>query len=313
MEEIKLHQFREKLELFGYAERTMEGYVNDTAMFFKYLQEKEGLASLAGLQISHVKAWQAWLAFEKFPLAGDRTVPQRLSASTVRNRLIGVKTFLRIMHQENLLPADYGQCIILMKKKKPLPRNIPTVEEIRRLLQAAVPDNPLGIRDRFILELLYATGIRNQELRTLTLHDLSIQERTLFVRGKGSRDRVVPVGDWVIPYALEHLHAARPWFARTTKTNLLLPTRNGRMIDASMLHKIISGYREKAGLTMKLSPHTLRHTCATHLVQAGADIRYVQELLGHNDLSSTQIYTRVSIGDLKKAHAKYHPANKDGF
>jgi integrase/recombinase XerD len=313
MEEIKLHQFREKLELFGYAARTVEAYVNETAQFFQYLKDKENLSSLADLQISHVKAWQAWLTFEKFSRAGSRANAQRLTAGTVTNRLVAVKTFFKTMHQEGLLPYDYSHRVIVPKKRKPLPRNIPTVEEMRRLLQTAVPDNPLGIRDRFIMELLYATGIRSCELRTLSVYDFNIQERVLYIRGKGNKDRMAPVGNWVIPYALEYLHAARPWLVRTTKTQLLFCCRNGQMLDSSMLHKIVTMYREKAGFTTKLSPHTFRHACATHMLQAGADIRYVQELLGHSDLSSTQIYTRVSIGDLKQAHEKFHPANRDDF
>jgi integrase/recombinase XerD len=135
----------------------------------------------------------------------------------------------------------------------------------------------------------------------------------LHVTGKGSKDRVVPIGEWVIPYALEYLHTARPWLVRLTKTDLLFPSCNGRLLDGQALGWIIRTYTAKAGLTMRITPHTMRHACATHMIQEGADIRYVQELLGHEDLNSTQIYTRVTIGDLKKAHLKYHPANKDEF
>jgi integrase/recombinase XerD len=313
MEEIKLHQFAEKLQLFNYAKRTIEDSVNNLKRFFLYLQEKENVNSLADLRPEHVKAWQTHMTFVKSAHAGTRDGTAYLSPNTIIKRLVALRTFFRIMHRENLLPYDYSASIIMPRYRKSLPRNLPNVEEVRRLLQAAVPDNPISIRDRFILELLYATGIRNLELRTLTVHDISIQERTLFIRGKGSKDRLVPLGTWVIPYALEHMHAARPYLIRITKTNLLLPTRNGCMIDASMLHKIVEGYRIKAGLPMRIAPHTLRHACATHLLQAGADIRYVQELLGHSELSSTQIYTHVSIGDLKRAHEKYHPANKESF
>ena len=307
LDEIKLLQFKEKMKLFGYAVRSVEGYAAEVRRFFCYLEEKENLKSILDAESSHLKAWQAHICFGKFR---DN---KPLTPGTLLTRLVAVKTFFRIMHQENLYPHNYAPCIIMPKKRRPLPRNIPTVDEMRRLLQAVVPDNPLGIRNRFMLELLYATGIRSEELRTRSVQDLSIQEKTLFVHGKGAKDRVVPLGNWVIPYALEYLHAARPYLVRLTKTNLLFPTINGFMLDSSCLHKLIKAYRIKAGITMNISPHTFRHACATHMLAAGADIRYVQELLGHSDLSSTQIYTKVTIGDLKLAHAKYHPANQQDF
>jgi integrase/recombinase XerD len=313
MEEIRLHQFREKMAVFGYAERSVDGYGKDIALFMKYLEEKENVKSFLDLKPEHVKAWHAHLTFEKFPKAGDRRGKYHLSNSTVSGRLLSLRLFFKLMHQENLLPYDYTVYVTVPKKRKALPRNIPTVEEMRRLLQVIVPDNPLGIRDRFMFELLYAAGIRNEELRKLPLHRLNIQERMILVTGKGSKDRAVPLGEWVIPYALEYLHCGRPWLVRNTPSDLLFPTRNGNMMDASTLDKLVKGYAREAGLVLRISPHTFRHACATHLLQAGADIRYVQELLGHNSLDSTQIYTRVTIGDLKKAHAKYHPANQDGF
>jgi integrase/recombinase XerD len=314
MEELKLHQFEEKLRLFGYAERTIGDNLVEMKRFFSYLQEKENITALDQLQTEQVKAYQAYLTFEKFPGAGDRQAAYHLSRNTVRQRLFALRIFFRIMYHEKLLPYDYTPCLVLPKKRRSLPKNVPTQEEMRRIIQAAVPDNPLGIRDRFLLELLYATGIRSTEVRSLTVHDLNIQERTLFIgQAKGGKQRLVPLGDWVLPYALEHLHTARPFLVRLTKAKLLFPSRNGWPLDPSGLHKIVNFYRKKAGLDMKLGPHTFRHACATHLIQQGADIRFVQELLGHEDLGSTQVYTKVTIGDLKKAHAKYHPANKESF
>jgi integrase/recombinase XerD len=313
MEEIKLHQYQEKMRMFGYAERTVDSYGKDMALFMRYLAEKENLQSFNDLKPEHVKAWHAHLTFEKFPKAGDRKGKYHLAPSTVNARLISLRLFFKIMHQENLLPYDYAGLVVLPKKRKRLPRNVPTPDVIRRFLQVIVPNNPLTIRDRFLFELLYATGIRNEELRKSTLHQFNIQERVMLVTGKGSRDRVVPIGEWVIPYALEYLHCGRPYLVRLIASDLLFPTRNGRMMDSSTLDKNVKRYAQAAGITINMSPHVFRHACATHMIQAGADIRYVQELLGHRDLGSTQVYTSVTITDLKKAHAKYHPANRDDF
>jgi integrase/recombinase XerD len=308
MEEIKLHQFKEKLQLLGYAKRTCEEYAEEAGRFFKYLAEKEDLKSVLDLTPEHVKAWQAFMTFEKSAL-----YKRRLAGSTVWHRLLVIRMFLRIMHQDSLLPFDYSASVVLPKHQRSLPGQVPDIDTIRKLLQAAVPDNPLGKRDRFMLELLYATGIRNQELCALTLQRLNVQDRTVHVTGKGSKDRVVPLGEWVIPYALEYLHTARPYLVRLVAGDLLFPSRNGWPLPRQNLNWILRKYANKAGLTNRITPHILRHACATHMLQAGADIRYVQELLGHEDLGSTQIYTRVTIGDLKKAHLKYHPANRDDF
>ncbi len=308
MEEMKVHQFKEKLKLLDYEDRTIKEYAEEVGRFYKYLEERENLQSIMNLRPEHIKAWHAFLTFEK-----SKRYNRLLAGGTVRHRLQAVKTFFKVMHEENLYPHDYTSCIVMPKKPKTLPKNVPGVDGIRKLLQTAVPDNPLHIRDRFMFELMYATGIRSLELRRLTIYDLHIQDRTLHIKGKGSKDRVVPIGERVIPYALEYLHAGRPWLLRLVKTDLLLPSKNGWQLDSKSLHWIVQVYKQKAGLQMKVTPHTLRHACATHMLQAGADIRYVQELLGHEDLSTTQIYTQVTIGDLKKAHLKYHPANRDDF
>jgi integrase/recombinase XerD len=308
MEAIKLHQFKEKMRLFGYAERTAREYAEEVGRFFKYLEENEDMKTLSDLTVEQVKAWHAYLTFKK----SERN-KRLLAGGTVLNRLQAVKTFFRIMYRENLCPHDYTSFIVLPKTQKPLPRNVPDVVCVRKLLQAIEPAGLLGVRNRFMLELMYATGIRSQELRQLTLYRLNVQERTLHVTGKGSKDRIVPMGEWVTPYALEYLHAARPRLARRTENDVLFLSRNGWPLTKNNLNWIIDTYRVKAGLTMRITAHALRHACATHMIQAGADIRYVQELLGHEDLGSTQIYTRVTIGDLKKAHLKYHPANRDDF
>lgn len=314
LDELRLRQFEEKLRIRGYSEKTVYETMHDLKLFIAYLREKENVTSMIQIEAKHVKSYQTYLTFEKFPRARPRDgTPHHLSQNTRRHRLGALIQFFRIMHEECLLPHDYSSCIVAVKKTAYLPKNIPSSEEMRRLIQAAVPDNPLGIRDRFMLELMYATGIRNTEVRSLKVQDLSIHDRTVFIKGKGDIERIVPIGEWVMPYAMEHLHIGRPYLLRLKNTDLLFPTRNGNLIDTSMLHRIVTFYRKKAGMDIKISPHTFRHACATHMLQGGADVRYVQELLGHQDLGSTQTYTRVTINDLKKAHAKYHPANRDGF
>jgi integrase/recombinase XerD len=161
------------------------------------------------------------------------------------------------------------------------------------------------------LELLYATGVRAEELVTIATDDLSLSDKTLFVHGKGAKDRIVPVGSWVMPWLLEYLEAARPVLIRKRKQSpLLFVTKTGGPIPHNNLSYIIRMQTQKAGLSTHLTPHSFRHACATHLLKHGADIRYIQELLGHESLGTTQIYTKIDITQLQLAHGRFHPRQR---
>lgn len=305
METILLHQFAEKLELLGYSKRSIAEYPYYMGKFCKYLTEHENIERLSDVRPEHLNAYHTWLQYTRFK--HDRY----LTGGTVRKRLVAVKAFYRIMHAERLIGQDYAPLISLPKQKKGLPRHVPTEKDMKTLLESIALKDPITIRDRAILELLYATGLRNEEIRTSTLDNLDLQERTLFVTGKGAKDRVVPVGDWVMPYLREYLETSRPRLLNPKEpTDLLFISKNGRRITFGNLGDMIRKYAKKAGVEHRISPHSFRHACATHLLKAGADIRYVQELLGHADLSSTQIYTKIDITFLKQAHKKYHPREK---
>lgn len=310
MDKIKLYQFREKLELLGYSKRAVKDYPDYVRLFFEYLEKEEDVQSINDIKPEHITAYHAWLQYKR------RKNGKYLSTVTVRRRLECVKTFYRVMHREKLVENDLAPEIITPKRQQPLPKHIPNEKEMKKLLDSIKPANPIGIRDRAMLELLYATGVRNEELRSVTMSNLDLTEKTLFVTGKGSKDRIVPVGEWVIPWLMEYLHAARPKLANTRKPcDILFLSKNGRMITNANLGDLIKKYAKRAGLQIPITPHSFRHACATHLLKGGADIRYVQELLGHADLSATQIYTKIDITFLKKAHKQYHPreAMSDGL
>jgi integrase/recombinase XerD len=305
MDEIKLHQFVEKLELLGYSKRCIVDYPANVRLFFRYLEKEEDVHNINDITPEHITAYHTWLTYKRHK-KGDY-----LSTITVRTRLGVLKTFYAVMYREKLIPHDYAPLIPLPRRCKTLPRNVPSEKEMQTLLNSVVPENLITKRDRALLELLYATGIRNQEARTVTRDNLDLTERTLFVTGKGSKDRIVPVGDWVMPYLLEYLEVARPKLINPREpTDLLFVSKNGRMITNANLGDMLKKYARRAGIENRISPHCLRHACATHLLKGGADIRYVQELLGHSDLASTQIYTRIDISFLKKAHKKYHPRER---
>jgi len=301
LEQIKLHQFAEKLEMAGYAKRTVADYLASMRQFALYLDEKEDAGRWNEVTEQHLKAYQAYIQF------GKRAKGKPLSAKTVAGRLGALKVFYRIMHKEKLLPQDLGESIRLPIARKRLPRHVPSQEDTLKLLNAAEPYTTLTIRDRAMLELLYATAIRSEELRTITIDDYDTAENRLFIRGKGSKDRIVPVGAWVTPYIEAYLEKSRPKLVRSHKpTTLMFLTNHGNKLARNELWYIVRKYAAKAGIA-PVMPHAIRHACATHLLHNGADIRIVQELLGHSSLASTQIYTRVDITQLHRAHARFHP------
>ncbi|MDD5342921.1 MAG: tyrosine-type recombinase/integrase [Smithella sp.] len=176
------------------------------------------------------------------------------------------------------------------------------------LLDAINPATVMGLRNRAMLELLYATGLRSAELLGLTVDNLNLSDKTLFIHGKGAKDRIVPVGSWVVPWLSEYLQTARPkLITKRSPCDLLFVSKTGRRIPHANLCYIVAKYAVNVALPMLPAPHAFRHACATHLLAHGADIRYIQELLGHACLGTTQIYTRVDITMLKQAHGKYHP------
>ena len=306
MEEMKLQQFAEKLELLGYSKRVIKDYPALLRLFFKYLEKEENIQALANITTEHITGYHCFLQYTK------HRKDIYLSTNTIRSRLGAVKTFFTLMHEEGIIEKDLGKQVTVPKRKKDLPRHVPSEQDMKILLDSIETKNPITTRDKAMLELLYATGIRNEELRTCTIDNLDVQEKTLFITGKGSKDRIVPVGDWVLPYLMEYLAIARPKLLKQkNSTTLLFISKNGKQLTEGNLCDLVHKYAIKAGLFYTITPHSFRHACGTHLLKAGADIRYVQELLGHADLSSTQIYTKLDLTFLKKAHTKFHPRQRD--
>jgi integrase/recombinase XerD len=305
MEKIFLHVFAEKLELMGLSKRCVKDYPYDMGLFLRFCEQRENLASIHDITPEHITAYQTHLQYTRFRKG------RYLATSTVVKRLDAVKKFYSVMYADGRIKQDYTGLITVPKKKRNIPRHVPGEKDMVTLLEAIQPTDPLTLRDRALFELLYATGLRSGEVRSLCVENFDRTEKTLFVTGKGAKDRVVPVGDWVMPYLLEYLEVGRPKLIDPRDpSDLLFLSKNGKQITTGNLGDLLRKYIKQAGLDMSISPHTIRHACATHLLKGGADIRYVQELLGHSDLSSTQIYTKLDVSFLKQAHKKYHPRER---
>ncbi len=234
-----------------------------------------------------------------------------LAVGTQIRLLCAARGFTRFLHHKDYLAADPGKAIVLPKMVKRLPKAILSTKEIKALLAACNMQTRTGYRRRLIIEILYDTGIRRGELAALKLIDIDHNAGYLhIVSGKGGKDRVVPVSGRVCTLIRNYLLFIRPMFINGDDPGHLILNQYGNPLVGNGIYNEVREAVQQAGLKKKITTHSLRHTCATHMLKNGAPIRHIQEMLGHDSLESTQIYTRVTINDLKQVHAKYHPSEK---
>jgi integrase/recombinase XerD len=225
--------------------------------------------------------------------------------STAR-QLSSFRRFYRYLLREGLISEDPTSQIAMPKIGRALPQSL-TEDEVEALLGAPNVTEPLGHRDRAMLEVLYATGVRVSELINLRMSQLNLNQGVLRIIGKGDRERLIPLGDEAQDWLREFIGGPRGEILLERQTDYLFPTRRGDRMTRQAFWHIIKRYAKKAGIRKKLSPHTVRHAFATHLLNNGADLRVVQLLLGHSDVSTTQIYTHVARERMKELHTRHHP------
>jgi len=230
----------------------------------------------------------------------------RSRASSANRRLSVLKRYYRWALREGLLAADPTLKLLSAQRALRVPKTL-SETQVERLLQAPDVGQPLGLRDRAMLELMYASGLRVSELVGLQLHQISLPEQVLRVLGKGSKERLLPFGDEALHWLRGYLAEARPAILSRQISHDLFVTARGAAMTRVMFWLLVKKYARQAGIEVPLSPHTLRHAFATHLLNHGADLRAVQLLLGHADISTTTIYTHVARARLKQLHAQHHP------
>ena len=273
----------------GLSAKTIEAYRGDLLRFFSSCRKAPDKVKREDVRAFMVRERAAGMA-----------------ASTTARRLVALRTFYRFLLLERLVEADPTENVEPARGLKRLPDYL-TVEEVEGLLGAPDVSTRIGLRNRAILEVLYATGIRVSELTGLTLDRYNAESGFLLVMGKGSKERVVPLGevaqDWVERYRRE----ARPELLKERESSALFVTAKSGRMTRQMVWIMITQYARKQGIIKHLSPHTLRHSFATHLLEHGADLRSVQTLLGHADISTTQIYTHLEQERLKRIYKQFHP------
>lgn len=277
----------------GLSRNTIESYRRDLRLFSEWLLRDRSMSLPQAGRADLLE----YLAYNFQRKARPRSAARLLSS---------LKRFYRYLLRENRIHVDPTLQIESPKLPRSLPR-ILTEEEVEALLGAPNPETALGLRDKSMLEALYASGLRVSELVSMQLGQLSQDMGVVRVLGKGNKERLVPVGEQALDWIRRYLDAARPEILAGKQTEALFITARGTSMTRQAFWHLIQRYAGVAGIQKRISPHTLRHAFATHLLNHGADLRVVQMLLGHADISTTQIYTHVARERLKQLHAKHHP------
>ena len=231
---------------------------------------------------------------------------KNLNTKSVVRDLSAIRSFFRFLIQEGILETNPVEDLESPKVAKTLPE-ILSLKEIEQILEQPNLQTPLGMRDRAMLEILYATGMRVSELTHLPTHQVNLEGGFVLLYGKGSKERIVPLGSEAMRWIALYLKGARGALSKGKESAFLFINRSGRGMSRQRFWKNLKDYAKKAGLHKRISPHLLRHSFASHLLERGADLRSVQMMLGHVDISTTQIYTHVTGEKLKKVHKQYHP------
>jgi integrase/recombinase XerD len=229
-----------------------------------------------------------------------------LSPSSIRRNISAVRTYFKFLMADGVVARDPSERLETPKRWRTLP-DVLTVDEIEKLLAAPNLDQPLAFRDRAMLELAYGAGLRVSEWITLGVKDVLFEDMLVRVFGKGSKERLVPIGRKAIGAVATYIRELRPKLEKGSGKGVLFLNARGEPLSRMGAWKILRGHVERAGITKAVSPHTLRHSFATHLLEGGADLRAVQEMLGHADISTTQIYTHVDREYLRQVHKQFHP------
>jgi len=236
----------------------------------------------------------------------DKGTP--LKVQTQENYLVTVRSFSRWLARQRLIDHDPGAELDLPRMGNRVPRAVMTAAEVERVLNTPDTSTPLGLRDRAMLEVLYSTGLRRGELASLEIRDLDFERGTLLVReGKGRKDRTVPIGERALSWLERYLQEIRPLYMVPPDEGFLFLTRLGERFVPNGVSELVSRTVKASGINKQISAHGFRHTAATVMLEGGADVRYIQQMLGHASLSTTQVYTRVSIRALKEVHDATHP------
>ncbi|NMA01678.1 MAG: site-specific tyrosine recombinase XerD [Clostridia bacterium] len=276
----------------GLAKNTLSAYRSDLKEFFDFIKEKN-------IQIEELKKEEI--------LAYIVNLKQKKRAnSTISRQLAAIKAFFKFLQQEGIVIINPTSDLEGPKKQKRLPQVL-SIDEIEKILEKPKNNNPLGIRDKAMLETLYGAGMRVSELINLDVNSINTDLGYVRCVGKGSKERIIPLGNQAILSLNAYLKGARNKLLKNPKEYALFLNQHGRRLTRQGFWKILKNYAQQAGIKKEITPHVLRHSFATHLLENGADLRSVQEMLGHVDVTTTQIYTHLNTNNIINIYKKSHP------
>lgn len=303
-----IHDCLENMRACGYAPTTCKGYRSDLRSFSRWV-EKKGIGSLFDLTTHQLRDYLLHLSLRPSQKNRRGRKEKLLTPSAKNGQISALKKLFSYLTERGLLLTDPSLSLKRVKEPKRLPRNLLTPKEMMKVLAQIQGTDRVAVRDRTVFELMYSTGIRRAELWRLNVESVRLGERVLEVDGKGEKFRLVPIGREAFRVLREYLESGRRQFKDLGSSALFLSTQGGRVHPARLLVNF-RRYARDAGVKKKVDLHCIRHMCATHMLQGGADVRYVQELLGHENLSTTQLYTKVDTSDLKRVQDRCHPRDK---
>ena len=272
---------------------TFRSYRSDLIQFIDFLETECSVFDIENVNFGHIRTFIGSLIRGGF------------KKSSAERKLAAIKSFFSFLTKRNYIKNNPAKLVKSPRKEKKVPSFL-SQSDAEGLMDLPSGDKPIYIRNKAILELLYGTGIRASELCQLDVSSINMPRGTVMVKGKGGKERILPLGEMVL-LALENYMKARKKLNKDREENAFFLNKNGGRLSTRSLQRIVNSYIKQVANLTRSSPHTLRHTFATHLLERGADIRSVQELLGHSSLSTTQIYTHITVNRLKKVYMKAHP------
>jgi integrase/recombinase XerD len=296
---VTIAEFVNQLKARGYASNTIISYRRNLSHFKRYLAGRQ-LADLRKATASVVHEYQ------------QKVMAELIAMESKALKIRAVKRLFEYLTESHRLLINPTEGIVETCRKGRRIGSVLTIDEVKKLFCQPNLSLKTGLRDRAIMEVLYCTGIRIDEFMALEVYHVDLKDKVLYIRkGKGRTQRVVPLGKAALKYLKEYLYRIRPYYVRKNpRQRTLFVNHSGGSLSAGCIYYFLRKYRLAAGIKKPVSPHTFRRTCATHLLQQGADIRYIQELLGHRHLKTTQLYTKVLPVEVKKTHERTHPNRK---
>ena len=302
--DLLITRFLGDLQIRNYSIRTVQEYGLSLGVFGRFLEQRT-LTDIQGVTTATLAEFQRWFYYQPTRRGLARGVGDQ------NRTLAAIKGFFRFLKNEGVLVRDPAEAVEYAREPQTLPRNVLTPQEAKRILETVDTGTVLGYRDRTILEIFYATGLRRSELCQLRVPDVNLEEGLLRINGgKGAKDRVVPLGSVAGQFVETYIKGVRPLLLKAGTTDRLFLSYRGKPLDFDSVRKLVRKHARLAGIKKHMTCHVWRHTCATHLLKNNANLRHVQDLLGHRSLATTERYLHLTIADLKEAHRKFHPRER---